>query len=249
MDEGRQTSLAILRWVTMAFKPLRLEELAVAVNVQPASPLITLEQAISDEIALCAPFVKIQKQEVTLVHQSARDYISQGEQKSDTVLRKFRAYREDPHLELTRKCLDCVANSGWRYMSFDLNTSTCSRESPLLEYAAFHWPMHARRCSDLAAELFDLSKPFFHDESTVREHWWKAYCSAGHFFRPPILILRDAAYTQLHLACYLSIIPWASALLNSKRHMPRPDEVVNKKDKYGITALHWAASCGNKAMT
>lgn len=50
----RRTSSLILHWVTMAVRPLTLEELAAAIGTQ-SSALITAEHAVRDHIALCGP--------------------------------------------------------------------------------------------------------------------------------------------------------------------------------------------------
>jgi NACHT domain len=71
----RYTSSMILRWITMAFRPLTLQELAAAIGIQPSSTLITPEQAVRDQVTLCGLFLKVQGQGLGLVHQSAKDYL------------------------------------------------------------------------------------------------------------------------------------------------------------------------------
>ena len=87
--ERRRTSSAILRWVTLALRPLELQELAAAVGINESSPLITLEQAIYDETTFCGPFLKVQERKVSLVYQSARDYLLRIERDNDAVLEAF----------------------------------------------------------------------------------------------------------------------------------------------------------------
>ena len=71
----REISLAILRWTTLAARPLQLQEPAAAVGLLTPSSPVTVGQAIRDAIALCGPLLRIQEQEVSLVHQSTRDYL------------------------------------------------------------------------------------------------------------------------------------------------------------------------------
>jgi hypothetical protein len=54
--------------VTLALRPLGLQELVVAVGVQPPHSFSSLEQAISDRIAWCRPLLKVQELRVGLVH-------------------------------------------------------------------------------------------------------------------------------------------------------------------------------------
>jgi hypothetical protein len=70
----RHTICLILCWVTMALRPLTLEELAAAIGIE-SSDFLTRDQAIRDHIAFCGYFLKIRDREVGLIHQSARDYL------------------------------------------------------------------------------------------------------------------------------------------------------------------------------
>ncbi|KAF2006539.1 hypothetical protein P154DRAFT_415515, partial [Amniculicola lignicola CBS 123094] len=141
----REMSRAILRWVTLAVRPLQLQELAAATGVRPSSPM-TREQASRDAVALCGPLLKIQEQEVSLVHQSAREYLLRKERDSDAVLEELRLRAELSHLELAQKCLNCIAQSGLQYHTIYIDAQLAG-ESPLLRYATLHWPEHVRSCS------------------------------------------------------------------------------------------------------
>jgi ankyrin repeat protein len=240
-SQHRRISSTILRWVTMAFRPLLLQELAAAVGVQSSSPPMTLERAIRDEIALCGPFLKVQEQEVSLVHQSARDYLLRKERDSNAVLEEFRIEPEKAHLELARTCLERIVHSGLQHAPLNLDNEPCSQESLLLQYAVLHWPEHARCCSELAAELFSPSEAFFQTDSALREHWWSAYRKAARLYLPSSLPL-------LHLACYLGVVPWVEAILTKRSWMPSFHKPVDKKDGNGETALHKAASRGHEAV-
>jgi hypothetical protein len=226
--------------VTMAARPLQLQELAAAVGVIVTSSKITVEQATRDAITHCGPLLKVQEQEVSLVHQSARDYLLRKERDSDAVLEAFRLDTEGAHLELARKCLDCIAQSDLQYRAIDLDAELDPRESPLLRYATLHWPEHAKSCSALAAKLFDPYGLFLQRESSLRIHWWRTYDKKVSGYEeecPPLL----------HMACSLEIIPWVEAVLAKKSWRPRYHKRVDKKDAGGQTALHHAAKRGREA--
>jgi ankyrin repeat protein len=237
----RSVSQAILRWVTMAARPLQLQELAAATEVRPSSTQVTIEQAIRNAIALCGPLLKVQEQEVSLIHQSARDYLQRKERDSDTVLEGFRLIAESSHLELAQKCVDCVAQSDLQHRVINLDAKPGPKESPLLRYATLHWPEHAKSCSALAAKLFDSSGLFLQKESCLRDNWWKTYNEMKEEYqrvRSPLL----------HIACILEIVPWVEAVLAKKSWRPRYYRRVNQKNYNGETALHWAAIKGNKVL-
>lgn len=150
---------------------------------------MTVEQVARDAVTLCGPLLKVQKQEqeVSLVHQSARDYLLRKERNNDAVLEGFRLDSRDAHLKLAQKCLDCIAQSGLQYGAIDLDAELDPRESPLLRYATIHWPEHARSCSSLATKLFDPSGLFLREESSLRLHWWETHKkkTKGYSLVPP----------------------------------------------------------------
>lgn len=237
----REISRAILRWVTLAVRPLRLPELAAAIGTRSSS-LVTIEQATHDAITHCGPLLKVQEQEVSLVHQSARDYLLRKEHESNAVLEDLRVAIEPSHLELAQKCLDCITRSGLQNSAFNLSDRLDPRESPLLPYATLYWPEHAKRCSALAAKLFDASALFFKKKSPLRLHWWSTWARQKY---------RRAQYNRpslLHIACFFEIEPWVKATLNINKWRPRYRKRVDEVDACRKAALHWAAEVGNEAL-
>jgi ankyrin repeat protein len=237
----REISCAILQWVTMAACPLQLQELAAAVDIQAALPCMTVVQAARDAVVLCGPLLKVQEQEVSLIHQSARDYLLRKERNSNTVLEVFQLESESAHFKLAHKCLNCIAQSDLQHRAIDFNAELSPQEPPLLRYATRHWFEHAKSCSALAAKLFDPSGLFLQKESSLRDNWWKTHdkMKNGYLLAPPPL---------LHMACILEIVPWVEAVLAKRSWRPRYHRRVNEKDSDGRTALHGAAWGGNKAV-
>ncbi|KAF2451234.1 hypothetical protein P171DRAFT_400591, partial [Karstenula rhodostoma CBS 690.94] len=170
--EWREINQAILRWVTMAARPLQLQELAAAIVVQPFSSQLTTDQTIRDAIAMCGPLLKVQKpeQEVILVHQSARDYLLRKEEDIDAVLEAYRIRPQNTHLEILQSSLNCVMQSGFQHKVVNLKSGSLSQESPLLRYAALHWPEHARSCATLDTDFLRSLKHFLETQHTVRRH-------------------------------------------------------------------------------
>jgi len=237
-----EISRAILRWVALAVRPLQLEELAAATGVRPFTPQITIEQAARDAVALCGPLLKIQEQEVSLTHQSARDYLLRKERDNNAVLEEFRLREEPSHLELAQKCLDCIAQSSFQHKAIELRVKLDPQESPLLRYATLCWPDHARSCSTLAVELFSYDAPFFQKKSPLRNYWWDTYR------RDTKGIFATSDQPLLHISCTLEIVPWVEAILAKKSWKPRYHKRVDEKNSRGGTTLHLAAERGNEAL-
>lgn len=59
-----------------------------------------MEQATRSAIALCGPILRVQDQEVGLIHQLAREYLLRKERDSNVVLESFRLEAGNAYLEL-----------------------------------------------------------------------------------------------------------------------------------------------------
>ncbi|KAJ5432505.1 uncharacterized protein N7458_011661 [Penicillium daleae] len=165
----------ILRWVTMAVRPLTLQELTVAIALSTA---ISDEQVIRDQITLCEPILKIEGLKVKLVHQSVGDYLRWEKPDDDPILENFRIKAPKAHAQIAKTCLKYIENSDLRYEYLNIEDASVLQKSPLLNYAALHWLEHAGYSSMYGNEDYQLSRPFFCKESPVRTHWWKAYINS-----------------------------------------------------------------------
>ncbi|KAF7502472.1 hypothetical protein GJ744_005687 [Endocarpon pusillum] len=224
--DRRSISAHILRWVTVAVRPLTLPELAAAVGLRSPTPA-SRDQAIRDQVTLCGLFLKVQDQEVGLVHQSARDYLLQKEADNDVELEAFRIKPEEAHREVAETCLNCIGHSRLRDAPLDFEKTYDAfrlQQGPLLEYAVFHWPEHARSATTLAEQLLQHASLFFEEESRLRANWWQVYRRRGWGFS-------GSQLPPLHMACYLGITP-----------------LVDKQDSQGQRPLGYAASRGHETV-
>jgi ankyrin repeat protein len=239
----------ILQWVTMALRPLSLLEPAAAIGLKSSSPLISLEHAMKDEILLCNSFLRVEdvkhSQQVTLIHQSVRDYLLNKQQNDDPVLESFRIEPNESHFELARTCLECVEQGGLQDTSLDMDELYNSRDSPLLHYAVLHWPEHMKSCPELAAKLFDPTSYFLRKHSHVRDRWWMLY-------RTTDFSLRFTSPPLLNLTCLLEIVPWVRIMVDKDRRLENTSSQIiseypfDERNSDGETTLHVAAKTGNE---
>ncbi|KAL7939062.1 hypothetical protein V8C35DRAFT_276271 [Trichoderma chlorosporum] len=246
----RNVIFAILRWVTIAFRPLTVSELMAATHI-PTTTRVRKELAILDYIALCGHILTIQDQKVSLVHQSARDYLLRKEAGNDPVFEKFQIKVEEAHARLAERCIDYLEKSDFRNSSLDIGEASVLQKSPLLHYATMHWSNHASQCPDTglySKTLFRLSRAFFQEKSIVRMHWWEAYLEARYYR------VSDPDEPLLHIASYLGIKLLVQKLLTAawnalgwrKRYLlRRVPPAVNQKDRHNATALSLAADNGH----
>jgi ankyrin repeat protein len=242
----RKISSKILQWVTMAFRPLTLLEIALAIGLKSPSSSISLEHAIMDEVILCGSFLKVHESEVTLIHQSVRDYLLDETQHTDLVPETFWIKPNEAHFDMAQTCLRYIQQSILRRESLDIDKLPGLRESPLLRYAALHWLKHAASCSDLAAELFGSTQSFFTRNHCLRDNWWSVHrrCDFNWYFHKETPSL-------LHMACAMEIVPWVKMIIHENRLTGSEYDkmllrrFLDQEDRYGRTALQYAAATGN----
>ncbi|GAW19636.1 hypothetical protein ANO14919_091250 [Xylariales sp. No.14919] len=233
-SQTRKTRL-VLRWVMFAVRPLTLAELGAATGIQP-SPLISVEHAARDEVALCGPFLKINEDKITFVHQSAKEYLLRLNPDNH---REFWFEPEEAHLQIAQECLDLIETSTLQYRV--LSPRDVYSQGTLLSYAILYWPAHTRRSSTYAKALLDQSRPFLRRNSQVRRNWLYSYPGANSI----------VPYSVLHLACYFGVSSWVEQLLG-KRHRPshraiakllrgRNSKIHVRDPEQGDTALVLAA--------
>jgi hypothetical protein len=128
-SSGQNVIREILCWVTMAVRPLMLQELTAAIAF---STVISDEQTIRDQITLCEPILKIQDLRVSLVHQSASDYLLREVSDTDPILEEFRIKALEAHAELARTCMDYIEQSDLRYECLNVKDASVLQKSPLL---------------------------------------------------------------------------------------------------------------------
>ncbi|QYS98943.1 NACHT domain-containing protein [Trichoderma simmonsii] len=241
----RSVVFDILQCITVAVRPLTLSELGEVIHF-PSTMKISKGQAILDYITLCGHILTVHDQQVSLVHQSARDYLLQGDADRDPILKEFQINAEHAHATLAESCLDYIEKSDLRNTPLDRKDASVLQKSPLLEYAARYWPEHASWCSGANNKSsFSLSRPFFQETSSVRKNWWRTYGKRSTDGR-----LQDVSNLPLlHMASYFGIYGLARELLITGTSL-RTREVINKSLGHDneTTPLSLAARRGHTAI-
>lgn len=227
--ENKEVLVPILQWVVLAARPLTVNEFAVAIGINACNdPLPT--EVMKDHLAACGLLLKIEKDVVNLVHESAKEFF-QSEQVNVRGISMFHMSRET-HCILLRACLALIERSHGSLGRVDGK----SPHNSFLNYASLYWPEHFKQAIDVMDAPSEFSRPFFQDESPIREKWWTFYWkeekNGG-----------DApSFTLLHLAAYLGNLSWAKMLLDKHARL------ISRKDSYGRTPLSWAVSRGHRGL-
>ena len=146
----------ILCSVTLAKRPLRLEEIAVFAK-------ISVDEDIDWLIGNCGSFLTVREETVYLVHQSAKDYLSDGKRKDI-----FPLGQEHEHANTACLCLDKMSNilrkdicnlqaPGSRLS--DLEQSRIVAHIPFsAQYVCLYWVDHLQQAGPTKQEIFTVGE-------------------------------------------------------------------------------------------
>ena len=185
----KDDALRLLQCLTVAIRPLRVEELAeiLAFDFQAPSsggiPKLREDWRWDDEeeavLSTCSSLITIVRngdsQVVQFSHFSVKEYLTSHRlARSQGDASRFHIDLEAAHTIMGQACLGTL-------LRLDEHAGNCGATgSPLVNYAARHWVEHAQfenvssRMGDGMDDLFDRSKPHFaawlraHD---IDEHW------------------------------------------------------------------------------
>ena len=170
-DTNSEYARRLLQCVAVAFRPLRVEELAdiLAFNFEGPIPAFHEEcryqNPVEAVLSTCSTLLSVVKdwrgQVVQFAHFSVKEFLTSTRfsDKPDTISRRYHISMTPAHTAVTQACLGML-------LHLDQNiTRDGLTRFPLAEYAAEHWFEHARfeGVSQYAEEgmkqLFDRTKP------------------------------------------------------------------------------------------
>jgi ankyrin repeat protein len=230
----RAVSSRMLGWIAVAVRPLTVDELGAIIGCKACihSEAVSAKQSVLDLLTMCAPFVQVAGEIVSLVHQSAREYLSLHQEHDTTAFGEFRIETSKVHLEMAILCLASVENYCNTHVStrrpFLLNPGALRQlfrpQDALVDYAITHWPEHAQRSGEGFKQLVANLPLFFARRSPIRDCWWTHYVTSSNVvlqrrFRTPRGLdgMRDV--DAIHMACYLGLTSWVDMLLKSKMNV------------------------------
>ncbi|KAI9747383.1 MAG: hypothetical protein M1835_002128, partial [Candelina submexicana] len=96
----------ILLWVANAMRPLKLLELAAAIDTQKQRAL-SVKDIIRQQVGFCGDLLRIDEAsgEVGMIHQSVKDYLQSTESRRDPRPDIYHVGEQESNTAITRKCL------------------------------------------------------------------------------------------------------------------------------------------------
>ena len=172
LNNPRKSNIAlakvILQWATCAGRLLTLEELSQA--LRPEVPeLLDPRRTIQD---VCGQFIVINDAgQVTLVHQTAREYLTKNSGDKPFV------NIDEAHAKLFQKSISVLCDPSLRF-KLTHSRSTLQTSGTFLFYAAISWMYHLRHIKVSSNEILDSVLELFKNTSVLT--WIHALALLGH---------------------------------------------------------------------
>jgi WD40 repeat protein/pimeloyl-ACP methyl ester carboxylesterase len=150
-EENMLLGKALLQWTICASRALTLKELTQA--LKPEFPnLLDLKSTIQE---VCGQFISVNdKEQVAMVHQTARDYLLKGSKNERFIDPK------QAHAELFSRTISTLLNSSLRPRLTHAQQTFRSTD-PFVFYAAVSWMYHLRQTRAASDDAMDKLVTFF----------------------------------------------------------------------------------------
>lgn len=164
MHEDRTLARILLSWAMYARTPVTVEKLSELYTTEFRS-VMDVENTVSQ---ICGQFVVVDTHNrITLIHQSARDYLEKS------TLQSFSLDPETAHEELFCKCSATLCDGTIRARLETLHTPP-----PFFHYASTSWAFHLESCAVESDRVLDMLVKFF--DGMYPLSWIQYLSMSGH---------------------------------------------------------------------
>jgi ankyrin repeat protein len=236
----------VLRWITAAFRPLKLEEVGTMLSRTNQTLSEHPTKVVHQVVQCCTNFLDVSDAgEIKLSHQAAKAFLT--ENTSPLLLRPslshFHVDEPAVHAEIAQASISYLEDSPFRqgiyHFSSDFTHMPFGRtleldderiqQHPFLQYSSLYWPGHMKESRH---GIIDFSTPFFVPQNVIRDNWFKSVAGNYHF---------DGSLPILHIAALFDLVE----LVEHVSHQPNFDHRLSKNHSGKGTPLFLAADRGN----
>ncbi|KAH8766279.1 NACHT and ankyrin domain-containing protein [Hyaloscypha finlandica] len=238
-------TIAILRWVLAARRPLFVQELGAALGLLNYQSFDTRALTLQG-IAACGSMLTVEEDDtVHVTHNSVKDLLT-GERsplRTNASLSHFYVSLENTDGEIASLCiqyleLGCLTNGAVLPTDGQEKYFKHVAQYPLFPYAVEFWPSHLREAT---RPQINLSSPFFIKTSKIRKNWWLTYWPAT---TGKWSLLAPRNFSLLHMASYLNL-PYLAQQLAQRGELR---QYLDDRDNHGSSPLSYAAELGHLDM-
>ncbi|PGH11162.1 hypothetical protein AJ80_07264 [Polytolypa hystricis UAMH7299] len=155
-SRGRKFAKTVLTWVSCATRPLTIEELHGALNIELEDNIPKLEEGI---VALCGQLVTVDKSgRVKMVHATAREFLI-----DDGLQSEFAINKREAHTQIAKTCLTYLTGDEMKPPRSRRRGSimvTVHKRAKFSAYACVTFSYHLAKANPLANDVFTLVSKF-----------------------------------------------------------------------------------------
>jgi len=213
----------VLMWVSHAERPLRIDELCIALAVEVETAELDLENIRPQDTILgsCLGLAVVDRKTSTvrLIHYTLQEYLSRP------------GILPGAHRILGETCLTYLNYDQVKRLS--VNNHLNLRDTPFLEYSSLHWVNHAKM------ELSDHAKSLALKLLTRFDCHISSALLFNKIHNTHVPQFSRSRLNGLQCASYFGIDEVVAALIEMECYD------INQGDEWGFTPLIWAARQGN----
>ncbi|KAI5462798.1 hypothetical protein BGZ63DRAFT_402159 [Mariannaea sp. PMI_226] len=168
----------ILRRCTFSFRPLHPKELVSALGIQPTRLLDNQMDILQEKLKYCGHFLNASPEVVTLVHQSAYDFLTSRHQTYKVTPWFTLSNIEMEQAKLASECISYLLHFDLLYTDGQLDEEnryySWGRWGPqegLAIYSSEYWPDHFRLADGYCDDIIRDYSEFFSSKSPVLRRW------------------------------------------------------------------------------
>ncbi|KAF8530881.1 hypothetical protein BDD12DRAFT_914734 [Trichophaea hybrida] len=252
-SEDQQTAQVILQWVVWAMRPLTLQELTIAIAILPEhTSMVSMQDDMQTDLKqvlrfIFGPMLRVEDDDtVHLVHQSAKDFLSSINIVTDggVLLCALSTSSAKSNMHLAVSCLvyllfeECESGPVTGKYIWEPNVrkriKILQHKLPFLDYAATHWPAHARQADRC-------------DESQVLRNAFRKLAESPRKMDLAYQIFSFSHQTEFQKTAPLQIVSSLGLIAFAEQLLDHGDDVNVQSGIYG-NALVAAAQRGHEAI-
>ncbi|KAK5997079.1 Ankyrin-3-like protein [Cladobotryum mycophilum] len=233
----------ILRWCTLAARPLALGELVAALGIEPTG-LLDQAAVLRGKLTYCGHFLSVTETAVTLVHQSAYDFLTRRPSSAKNNIWFSLSNIEKEHSKLASTCLTHLQNGRLEdedRLYQDVVDKPEELGNNLLLYAGTYWDNHFRLSVQCGFRILDENPGFFDKKSLALKMWvnWR--------LKYPFERNRLKSFGKLslpHIAAEFQLEALIQRIIERNWWHMRASSIKLPLEREACTPLHLAASNG-----
>jgi ankyrin repeat protein len=242
-EEDSIYAIRILQWLTVAERPLSVNEIAEVVAIDETRERVFDEEEVLqdplDALEICSSLVTVQDitygekapwtQIVTLAHYSVKEYLL-SERICASQLSRYSMNIDACHARLARACLGYLQ----QMLQVRLELDEHLRISQLLPYCSDYWMSHMNSADKCEIGTARIAAQFLSSGSTAYRSWLEIYQVGITWLYPENITPEHKAVNPLYYAASFELVGVLRVLLDEGAHVNMQSSQYIRADQLAV---------------